>query len=96
MAALIERGRTFTPFVFARYATDVIFEQSNGPVGTMQEGKHYFSGKHKLYGLKSEVSALPTGVALEVSRHYGGSVADIVTMSRIKTLPHAVAGKQGT
>ena len=84
MMALMERGRTFRHFAFARYATDVIFQQSNRPVGTMREGKHYYSGKHKLYGLKTEVPVFPTGLAIGCSKHYGGSVAHIEIMSRMK------------
>ena len=82
--ALVERERTFGHFAFARYTTYVIFQQSNRPVGTMQEGKHYYSRKHKLCGLKTEVSVLPTGLAIGCSTHYGGSVEDIEIMSRMK------------
>jgi len=43
----------------------------------MQEGKAYFSGDHKLYGYKVEVSVLPNGLAAHASRHYPGSVSDV-------------------
>ena len=37
MAAITELNRTFNHFLFARYTTDVIFQQINRPVGRMQE-----------------------------------------------------------
>lgn len=52
----------------------------------MQEGKKYFSGKHKLYGFETEASVLPNGLALFSSKHYPGSVSDIDIMSRNREL----------
>lgn len=64
----------------ALYATDVTFQQSNRPSGNHEEAKGYFSGKHKLYGYKNEVSVLPNGLAINVTEHYPGSVADLVIL----------------
>lgn len=77
MKTVVEGGRAFRHFPCARYATDVTFQQSYRPSGSMQEGKKYFSGKHKLYGVKVEVSVCATGIALFCSDHVPGSVADI-------------------
>jgi len=43
----------------------------------MQDEKVCFSAKHKLYGYKVEVSILPNGLALNISKHYPGSVSDL-------------------
>ena len=51
MGVLNERGKLFKNFPFCLEAVDVTFQQANRPSGNMQEGKLYFSGKHKLYGL---------------------------------------------
>lgn len=42
----------------------------------MQEGKVYFVGKYKLYRFKTEVSAIPDGLAIGCTRHYPGSTSD--------------------
>lgn len=73
-------GNAFKNFPYARYATDVTFQQCFRPSGSMQEGKVFFSGKHKLYGLKVEVSVLPNGLATFCSSHYPGSKSDISIM----------------
>ena len=77
MAVLIQDGTVFSAVPCAKYATDVIFQQANRPSGTMQEGKKYFSGKHKLYGYKTEVCVLPNGLAAAATFHYPGSTADV-------------------
>lgn len=38
-----------------RYATEVILQQDNRPIGTTTEAKPYFIAKHKLYGYKNEI-----------------------------------------
>ena len=77
MCALQEDKKDFKDFSFAIEAIDVAFQQSNRPSGNMQEGKVYFSGKHKLYGYKMEVAVRPNGLASWCSKHYPGSVSDI-------------------
>ena len=73
----LENKVFFSHFKCARYATDVTLQQSNRPSGNMQEGKVYFSGKQKLSGLKVEVSVLRNGLAIECTKHYPGSTADV-------------------
>lgn len=93
MTSVVEGGRTFRHFPCARYATDVTFQQSYRPSGSMQEGKKFFSGKHKLYGLKVEVSVCATGIALFCSDHAPGSVADIDIFYRNLDLHQAALKK---
>jgi len=75
MRILMTKNAQFKNFPCALYATDVIFQQANRP---SLEGKLYFSGKHKLYGYKTEVSVAPTGHAIDVTAHRPGSVSDLV------------------
>lgn len=49
----------FPSFPHSLYATDVTFQQCLKPAGPAHKDKLYFSGKHKLYGLKVQVSVLP-------------------------------------
>ncbi|KAE9275522.1 hypothetical protein PF008_g29332 [Phytophthora fragariae] len=70
-------GNTFANFPCARYATDVTFQQADRPVGGYNDAKTFFSGKHHLYGLKVEVSVIPTGVAINCTDWEKGSIADI-------------------
>lgn len=51
-------GVKFGNYPTAHYATDVTFQQANCPSVNIQEEKKYYSGKHKLYGFKVEVSVL--------------------------------------
>ena len=72
-----EKGKGFYHYPFAKYATDVTFQQSNRSLGNHQESKVYFSGKYKLYGYKCEVSVLPIGIACHATGYFPCSVADI-------------------
>lgn len=82
MENYIKKNITFKNFPYALYATDVIFQQSNRPTGNMMEGKVYFSGKHKLYGYKSEVSVAPNGQAINCVAHEPGSVSDLTILNK--------------
>ena len=66
MADLQKSQQTFKAFPEARYATDVTFQQAFRPSRGIEEGKRYFSGKHKLYGYKVEVSVMPNGRSREM------------------------------
>ena len=77
MGKLFQSNKLFKNHPCARYATDVTFQQANRPSGSLEEGKKYYSGKHKLYGYKVEVSVLPIGIAVHCTDHYPGSIADI-------------------
>ncbi|KAE8875937.1 hypothetical protein PF003_g39914 [Phytophthora fragariae] len=87
MRNLVTSGRTFPNFPCALYATDVTFQHSNRPAGSMAEVMPFYSGKHKLYGLKVEVSVNPRGVAINCSDHARGNTPDI-TMFRNNTEFH--------
>ena len=77
MAYMAGKNIGFKNYPMARYATDVTFQQSFRPSGSLEEGKLYFSGKHKLYGYKTEVSVLLNGLAIGCSAHEPGSVSDL-------------------
>ena len=77
-----ESGKAFMHYLFAKFATDVTFQQANRSLGNHQEAKVFFSGKHKLYGYKCEVSVLPLGIACFATAHYPGSVSDIDIFSK--------------
>ena len=85
MSELQEKGLLFKNFPFCLEAVDVTFQEVNRPSGNMQEGKVYFSGKHKLYGYKVEVAVRPNGTASGFSKHYPGSFSDVpILYNRIK------------
>ncbi|GMF15240.1 unnamed protein product [Phytophthora lilii] len=77
MRRLVTSGNTFRHFPCALYATDVTFQQANRPAGNMAEVIPYYSAKHKLYGLKVEVSVNPKGLAINCSQHQRGNTPDI-------------------
>ena len=77
MSKLSQSKKLFKNYPCARYAKDVTFQQANRPSGSLEEGKKYDSGKHKVYGYKVEVSVLPIGIAVHCTDHYPGSIADI-------------------
>ncbi|RHY68737.1 hypothetical protein DYB34_009084 [Aphanomyces astaci] len=76
MHELAANGTRFEHYPYARYATDVTFQQTNVPVGSYAEKKLYYSGKHHLYGHKVEVSVLPNGLAINCTSYHKGSVSD--------------------
>ena len=47
----------------------------------MQEGKVYFSGKHKLYGFNFEVAVRANGDASAFSKHYPELASDVRILS---------------
>ncbi|ETV76031.1 hypothetical protein H257_09974 [Aphanomyces astaci] len=81
MEALREHDTTFRNYPYAKYATDIKFQPSHRPSGRFGDQKHYFRGKHKLYGLKIEASVSAQGLLVDMGRHEPGSVADL-TMFR--------------
>ena len=83
---LNESEQLFEHFPFALEALDVTFQQSNRPSGNMQEGKVYYSGKHKLYGYKVEVCVRPNGLASAFSSHFPGSVSDLTILHKRHTI----------
>ena len=79
------KDRRFRNYPMARFATDVTFQPRFRPSGSIEEGKKYFSGKHKLYGYKVEFSVLPCGVTLGASLHEPGSVSDLVIFQQMQS-----------
>lgn len=64
-------------FPTARYVMDVTFQSIWTPLGTYNERKRYFSGKHKQYGLKSQCLHDRTGRVVHVVSGVSGSVHDL-------------------
>ena len=101
MTAVSDVGRLFRHFPVARYATDVTFQPSYRPSGSMQEGKKYYSGKHKQYGYKMEVSVLPNGMAIQwhsqvgCSKHEPVSVSDLTLFQRMQYFHNKQLQKKG-
>ena len=48
----------------------------------MQEGKIYFSGKHKLYGYKAEVCVMLTSIATAFNKHYPVSIHEFTIFNK--------------
>lgn len=67
MANLVASGKTFRMYPCALYAVDASFQQCCRPSGAHNEVMFTYSGKHKLYGKKVEVSVSPSGYVLNVS-----------------------------
>ncbi len=80
MQCLNEKGQLFKDHPYAIEAIAVTFQQSNRPSGNMQEGKNFFSGKHKLYGYKVEVAFRPNGLTTAFIAHFPGSTSDLTIM----------------
>ena len=93
MRQLSSQGKQFRNHPHALYATDVTFQQSNRPSGNHEESKLYFSAKHKLNGLKVEVSVLANGLAIGSSLHRPGSISDL-TIFREAFEWHKTASKK--
>ena len=83
MEPLKSKYRCFRKYPMARFSTDVTFQPIFRPSGSIEEGKKYVSGKHKLYGYKVEDSVLPCGMALGGSLHEPGAVFDLVIFQQM-------------
>ncbi|GMF66802.1 unnamed protein product [Phytophthora fragariaefolia] len=57
MKKMVLSGQVFSKYPYARYASDVTFEQSDMPSGRMQERTLYYSKKHHLHGYSVEAEA---------------------------------------
>ncbi|KAF0766401.1 hypothetical protein AaE_002924 [Aphanomyces astaci] len=93
MSELRAKNKLFDNYPYAMYATDVKFHPTERPGGRDGEAKVYFSGKHKLYGLKIEVSVSPEGLMVDMSNYELGSVADL-TILRSRLAVHRQALKK--
>ncbi|KAJ0398685.1 hypothetical protein P43SY_006263 [Pythium insidiosum] len=76
MSALSATRKQFKQFPEARYAVGVTFQQADKPSGGRKAQEPFYSVKHSLHGLKAEVSVLPNGLAIGVSRAYPGGTSD--------------------
>ena len=86
MDKLYESLRNVRQSPIALYATDVTFQPSLRASGRVEEGKKYFSGKHKQYGYKVEVQVLPNVISLCCSEHEPWSVSDLQLFQSIQYL----------
>ncbi|KAG6956648.1 hypothetical protein JG687_00010478 [Phytophthora cactorum] len=93
MRVLVTSGHTFQNFPCALYATNVTFQQSNRPSGSMAETMPFYSAKHKSYRFKVDVSVNPRGLAVNCTRHSRGNTADI-TMFRNNEAFHQSARRK--
>lgn len=67
----------FEDFPEARYVMDVTFQTIWTPLGTYQERKRFFSGKHKQYGLKTQCIHDRTGRLVHCVSGIPGAVHDL-------------------
>lgn len=93
MSEVLRREEGFKNFSCVRYATYVTFQLAFRPSGSVSEGKVYYSGKHKNYGYKVEVSVLQNGFAINCTDHVPGSKAGIEIM-REKFDAHQIMTKK--
>jgi hypothetical protein len=63
-------------------AIDVRFQSCNRPKGLFEESRHYFSGKHWSYGIKTESAHYPNGQVAFISSHHPGSVSDFTIFTQ--------------
>lgn len=82
-------------YSFCMYAVDVTFQQSNRQSGNTEKGKLHISAKHKLYGIKIELSVLPNDRAILVSTQPPSSVADVEIFSKDVENHRALLIKKG-
>ena len=79
-------GKVFENFPCVLYAVDVQFQQTNHPSGNHLESKPFFSGKHNLYGVKTEVAVNSVGLVVHSTKYKKGSVADkTILMEHLQT-----------
>ncbi|ETV66229.1 hypothetical protein H257_17271 [Aphanomyces astaci] len=80
MTSLTAASRRFSNFPYALYTVDVKFQPSLRPTGRFAEQKHYFSGKHHMYGYKIEAAVSPDGRCVAMSDAHPGSVHDLTIL----------------
>lgn len=69
-------GEMFKHFLQALYGADVLIHSSLRPAGSIQEVEMYYSGKHDMYGFKSEMSVLSNSLVFGCSDLHTGVVHD--------------------
>ncbi|GMF46788.1 unnamed protein product [Phytophthora fragariaefolia] len=93
MKKVVQGGHAFPHYPAARYAVGVTFHESTVKSGSQKERAVFYSAKHKLHGYKTELSVIPTGIAINCSMHYRGSVADITIFRDNKAFHEAATTK---
>lgn len=84
MKEMIDKNINFSYCFVAWYATYNTFQQIFRPSGSIEEGKAYFIGKHKLYIFTVDTSVLPNALAVGCSIHYLGFVLYLRIFKRNK------------
>ncbi|ETV76561.1 hypothetical protein H257_09560 [Aphanomyces astaci] len=79
-SSLRESRHQFEHHPYALYAVDVKFQPSLRPTGRFAKQKHYYSGKHGMYGYKIEATVSPNGRCVAMSESHPGSVHDFTIM----------------
>lgn len=69
--------KIFSSFECSRYASDVTFHQTDSSTGNVSEGKVHFFERRKMDGHREKVSVLSSGLTIDCTAHYPGSVADV-------------------
>jgi hypothetical protein len=64
----------------ATVLVDVTFQPTNRPYGTFSEAKVWYSGKHKAYGIKTEIAHATDGRAIGIYSGVKGSVHDLTIL----------------
>lgn len=82
---MVEPKVNFSNFPACYYTTDIRFHQTLRPMGNNVEAKPYLSAKHKLFGVKTEVSVLPNGLCVRRGHHRRGGVADRITFNEAQS-----------
>ena len=76
MRSLRDQNQVFCDYPMTFYDVNATSQQDFRPSGLLQESKVDFSGKHKLYGMRVEVSVLPYKIAMICTQNYPDSVLD--------------------
>lgn len=74
---LIGPDEEMAEFPDARYVMDVTLQEIWTPLGTYEERKRYFSGKHKAYGLKTQTLHNRRGFLVHCVPGIEGAVHDL-------------------
>lgn len=56
MEKVHEKLSTFSMFLGARYATNVVLRQGSQPNGILHERNIFLRGKHLMYGIETKIS----------------------------------------
>lgn len=74
---LIDPDQDMADFPEARYVMDTTIQEIWTPIGTFEERKRYYSGKHKLYGFKTQTLHNRRGFLLHCVSGIPGAMHDL-------------------